>query len=103
MVFRVLACAVVIGAAFLARAQEALHRALLPPNSGRPAVSRSGQPTVEIPTYRGGPIIETPTDQHPVARSGQPTVEIPTYQGGPTLELQTDQHPIPRSRQPHVA
>src|SRR6266436_3286967 len=102
MVFRVLACAIVIGAAFLVRAQEALHRTLLPPNSGRPAVSRSGQPTVEIPTYQGGPTIETPTDQHPVARSGQPTVEIPTYQGGPTIETPTDQHPVARSGQPTV-
>src|SRR6266853_578076 len=102
MVFRVLACAIVIGAAFLVRAQEALHRTLLPPNSSRPAVSRSGQPTVEIPTYQGGPTIETPTDQHPVARSGQPTVEIPTYQGGPTIETPTDQHPVARSGQPTV-
>jgi len=102
MVFRVLACAIVIGAAFLVRAQEALHRTLLPPNSGRPAVSRSGQPTVEIPTYQGGPTIETPTDQHSVARSGQPTVEIPTYQGGPTIETPTDQHPVARSSQPTV-
>src|SRR5438876_1077586 len=102
MVFRVLACAVVIGAAFLVRAQEALHRTLLPPNSGRPAVSRSGQPTIEIPTYQGGPTIETPTDQHPVAWSSQPTVEIPTYQGGPTIETPTDQHPVARSSQPTV-
>src|SRR6266478_5267702 len=102
MVFRVLACAIVIGAAFLVRAQEALHRTLLPPNSGRPAVARSGQPTVEIPTYQGGPTIETPTDQHAVARSGQPTVEIPTYQGGPTIQTPTDQHPVARSSQPTV-
>jgi len=96
MVFRVVACALLIGATSRARAQEAFNNVLLPSNHGSLTISRTGQPTIEIPTYQGEPTVEIPTYQDkPTVEiptyQGKPIVEIPTYQGKPTVEIPTYQ------------
>jgi len=63
MVFRVVACALLIGVTFVGRGQEAFDDALLPLNESSFASPGKGEPTVEIPTYQAEPAVELPTDQ----------------------------------------
>ncbi len=63
MVFRVIACALLIGVTSLGRGQEAFDDALLPLNESSFASPGKGEPTVEIPTYQAEPAVELPTDQ----------------------------------------
>ena len=63
MVFRVIACALLIGVTFVGRGQEAFDDALLPLNESSFASPGKGEPTVEIPTYQAEPAVELPTDQ----------------------------------------
>ncbi|PYK93946.1 MAG: hypothetical protein DME36_07625 [Verrucomicrobia bacterium] len=63
MVFRVIACALLIGVTFVGRGQEAFDDALLPLNESSFASPGKGEPTVEIPTYQAEPPVEPLTDQ----------------------------------------
>ena len=63
MVFRVIACALLIGVTSLGRGQEAFDDALPPLNESSFASPGKGEPTVEIPTYQAEPAVELPTDQ----------------------------------------
>src|SRR3989442_13770601 len=71
MVFRVVACALLIGITSLGHGQEAFDDALLPLNESSFASPGKGEPTVEIPTYQAEPAVELPTDQGARAFEGQ--------------------------------
>src|SRR6266446_3877787 len=63
MVFRVVACALLIGVTSLGHGQDAFDDALPPLNESSFATPGKGEPTVEIPTYQVEPAVELPTDQ----------------------------------------
>ncbi len=63
MVFRVVACALLIGVTVPGSGQEAVNDALLPLNESSFASPDKGEPTVEIPTYHAEWAVELPADQ----------------------------------------